>query len=105
MPNGHSGRFVITTTDLKQLVQAVSGDAVVGKLTTGSRLEATCAADMARLLEECSRDRIAVEEQDSAFYVIHVSNEPIIWLMVKSESPIFVELRSRHAQWTADHSG
>ena len=40
MPNGHSGSFVIKTTDLKQLVQAVSGDAVVGKSTTGSRLEA-----------------------------------------------------------------
>jgi len=105
MPNGHTGSFVIKATDLKQLVQAVSGDAMVGKLTTGSRLEAACAADIARLLEECSRDRIGVEEQDSAFYVIHISNEPIIWIVVKSESPIFMELRSRHERWVADHPG
>lgn len=40
-----------------------SPHAVVGSLTTGSKPQDACAADIARLLEEC---------------VIHISNEPEI---------------------------
>jgi hypothetical protein len=61
---------------------------------------------MVRLIEECPHDRLAVEEQDRAFYVIHFSNEPKIkWVMVGSTSPLFTELHSRHAQWMAEHPG
>jgi len=33
-------------------------------------------SEVSRLIEECPHDRIAVEEQDSMAYVIHISNEP-----------------------------
>jgi hypothetical protein len=106
MPNGRSGGFIIETAELKQLVQAVSDDAVVGKLTAGSQPQTARAVEIAQSLEECRQDRVAVEEQDGMLYVIHISNEPsIIWLFVTSESPIFVELRRRHARWMAEHPG
>jgi hypothetical protein len=106
MPNGRSGGFVIETADLKQLVTAVSDSAVVGQLTTGLQPRAASAAEIARCIEECPHDRVAVEEQDNTFYIIHFSNDPdIIWVSVNSKSPIFVELRLRHARWKAEHPG
>ena len=82
MPNGRSGGFVVETADFKRLVQAVSGDAIVGLLTAGPKPQAACAGDIARCLEECPHDRIGVEEQDNGFYIIHVSNEPtMIWVL------------------------
>ena len=95
MPNGRSGGFVIETADLKRLVEAVSGDALVGKAMVGlptarPKLTEACAAEVARFLEECPHDRIAVEEQDHASYIIHISKEPtIIWVLISSQSPIF----------------
>jgi hypothetical protein len=106
MPNGRSGGFVIETTDLKQLVTAVSDTAVVGQLTTGLRPRAASAAEIAQCIEDCPLDRMAVEEQDHTFYIIHFSNDPdIIWVSVNSESPIFAELRLRHARWMTEHPG
>ena len=106
MPNGRSGGFIIETADLKELVTAVSDTAVVGKLTTGLRLRTASAAEISRCIEECPLDRIAIEEQDNTFYIIHIRNEPdIIWVSVNSESPIFAQLRQRHTRWMAEHPG
>jgi hypothetical protein len=106
MPNGRSGGFVIETAGLKQLVTAVSDTEVVGQLTTGLRPRAASAAEVAQCIGECRQDRVAVEEQHNAFYIIHFSNDPdVVWLSVNSESPIFVELRRQHAQWMAEHPG
>jgi hypothetical protein len=107
MPNGRSGGFLIETADLKRLVQGVSAAAVVGKFTTGSKFEAVHAKEIVRLIEQCPHDRLAVEELDHAFYVIHFSNEPkeIAWLMVGSTLPLFEELGSRHVEWMAGHPG
>jgi hypothetical protein len=107
MPNGRSGGFVIETADLKQLVQAISGETVVGKLfTMVLKEQPACAEEVLRLIDECRKDRLAVEEQDHAFYVIHFSDERNIkWLLLNSTSPMFAELRSRHARWLDEHSG
>ena len=107
MPNGRSGGFVIKTADLKEMVKAVSDAAVVGQMVV-LRLpfRAANAAEVTRFVEECQHDRVAVEEQDHKGYVIHLSNEPkIIWLLVSSESPIFLEIRQRHGQWMTEHPG
>ena len=107
MPNGRSGGFVIKTADLKEMVKAVSDAAVVGQMVV-LRLpfRAANAAEVTRFVEECQHDRVAVEEQDHKGYVIHLSNEPkIIWLLVSSESLIFLEIRQRHAQWMNEHPG
>src|SRR5580765_4510366 len=117
MPNGRSGGFVIKTADLKEMVKAVSDTAVVGQMVVlraeaevheAVRLpfRAANAAEVTRFVEECQHDRVAVEEQDHKSYVIHLSNEPkIIWLLVSSESLIFLEIRQRHAQWMNEHPG
>ena len=102
MPNGRSGAFVIETADLKRLVTTGADTAVVG-LIDG---RPASAAEMARRIEECSRDLVAVEEQHEAFYIIHFRDDPIaVWVSVTSESPMFVELRSRHDRWMAEHPG
>jgi hypothetical protein len=106
MPNGRSGGFVIEKADLKQLVTAVLDSAVVGQLITGLVPRAASAAEISRCLEECSHERIAVEEQDKRSYIIHLRNQPdIMWVSVNSASPIFLELRQRHTQWMAEHPG
>lgn len=105
MPNGRSGGFVIETVDLRELVKAVSDTTVVGQAFVNSlppRLVSS--SEVSRLVEECPLDRVAVEEQDSTAYVIHLSNEPELkWLFVGSQSPIFPALRQRHSQWMTEH--
>jgi hypothetical protein len=105
MPNGRSGGFVIEKTDLKHLIKALPGATVVAKIIAHrSTLRPADALEIARLVEECPYDRIAVEEQDHKSYIIHLSNEPeLVWLMVASEAPIFLELRHRHEQWATEH--
>ena len=54
---------------------------------------------------EDRRVRLAVEEQDRAFYVIHFSSEPNdlgFSLFVVAD---ISELRSGHVQWVAEHPG
>lgn len=106
MPNGRSGGFVIESTDLKQVLQAVSDDLVVGQLASRFDRQAVKAAEVTRLIEECPHDRIDVEEHDRTFYIIQISDQPTLkWVAVFPESPIFDELRRRHAQWMVDHPG
>ena len=105
MPNGRSGGFMIETADLKELVKAVSDADVVGQMVLlRPPNRAANAAEVTRFVEECPHDRVAVEEQEHKFYIIHLSNEPkLIWLVVGSESPIYLEIQQRHAQWVAEH--
>ncbi len=107
MPNGRSGGFLIKTADLKELVKGVSNTAVVGQMVVlPLPIRAANASEVTRFVEECPHDRMAVEEQDHKGYVIHLSNEPKLkWLVVGSESPIFLEIRRRHAQWMTEHRG
>src|SRR5262245_36031095 len=105
MPNGRSGSFMIELAGLKQLVQAVSENTIVGKLLTASRpFGPVSALEIARCLEGCRQDRIAVEELDHAAYIIHINKNLInvMWLLVDAESPIFREVWRRHDQFSAD---
>lgn len=106
MPNGHSGGFVIEKADLKHLIQALPADTAVAKVTVrSSPLRTVTAAELARLVDECPHDRIEVEEQDHTFYVIHLRNKPeLVWIMVASETPLFLELRQRHGQRATGHA-
>jgi hypothetical protein len=107
MPNGRSGGFMIKTADFKKLVKTVPDTVVIGLMLLGRfPIRAADAAEVDRFVEECPHDCVAVEEQDHKGYVIHLSNEPkLIWLLVASDSPIFLEIRRRHAQWMTDHPG
>jgi len=105
MPNGRSGGFVIERTDLRNLVRTFPDETIVARIYPSigaSRPVGALEAD--RLVDECTSDRIAVEEQDHVAYVIHLRNEPeIIWLSVSAKDPNFLELRQRHRQWTTEH--
>jgi len=106
MPNGRSGGFVIELAELKQLVQSLASATAVGKIVRSSQLRPVNAGKVARIVEDCKVDRVAVEEQDHRFYVIRLPNEPeAIRLMVGSETPLFLELQQRHAQWMNEHPG
>lgn len=61
------------------------------------------AAEAIRLIKECPRERIAVEEQDHKCYVLHHSNEPILWIVVGRETLIFPELLKLHEEWMREH--
>jgi len=101
MPNGRSGGFVIEKEDLKQIVKALPDATVVGKIPAhSSALRPADALEIARLVDESQNDRIPVEEQDHKFYIIHLSNKrERILVMVGLDTPLFPELRQRHARW------
>jgi len=107
MPNGRSGGFPIETADLKRLISAASADAPIALVvddSSGPRTRETDAEEVLRLVEECPFDRVAVEEQDHAFYVIHLRNEPTpIWVVVPSKSPLLPDLKQRHDQWKVEN--
>lgn len=109
MPNGRSGGFWVETVELKELLKNTSDIEVVGKIVEGpsrTQIRAANAAEVTRLIEECSHDRVGVEEQDHKFYIIHFSEEPkIVWLTFGAESPMFPGIRQRHTQWVAEHRG
>ena len=105
MPNGRSGGFVIEKTALKQVIKTLPvGTVVATVIAHDSRLRPADAQEVARLVEECPSDRIAVEEQDHNFYIVHLSNQPeLLWLSVKSDTALFLELRQQHERWATDH--
>lgn len=107
MPNGRSGGFPIEAVDLVRLIGGFSPGEPIGKLlddSSSTKLRTADATEITRLVEKCALERLAVEEQDHTFYVIHISNEaPLVWVLVDSESPIFDELKQRHARWNVEH--
>jgi hypothetical protein len=108
MPNGRSGGFPIDAADLKRLVSEVADAASIGMLASagGSAspgLRPIGGAQVLRLVEECRHDRVAVEEQDHSSYIIHLSNEPPVWIFVQPDSPMFGGLKQRHGQWKIEH--
>jgi hypothetical protein len=106
MSNGRSGGFMITRVDLKELVKAIPDDTAVGQMRVEELpIRAASAAEAIRFVDECPHDGVAVEEQDHKFYILHLSNDPILWLLIDSKSPIFPEFQRRHAQWMLEHPG
>ena len=104
MPNGRSGGFIIEKADLKSLVKTYSDATVIATLLEQSKpLRHAHALETARLVDECLHDHIAVEEQDHTAYVIHLSNAPVVWLLVGPEAPLFPDLRQRHQRWATEH--
>ena len=101
--------FIIETADLRQLLDAVTGDAVVGELITGADARGARADEILARIEKWTRTRLAVEQQqDHASYLIHAGigiQRVITWIGFPPESPLFVELRRRHTEWTAEHPG
>jgi 7-keto-8-aminopelargonate synthetase-like enzyme len=93
MPYGRSGGFIISTTNLAELLKAVSATTAVGMIFNSSPSPVN-AVDVVRFLRDHSHDRVAVEEQDHAAYIIHIG-EVASWVFVRSDSPVFAELLQR----------
>jgi hypothetical protein len=59
---------------------------------------------LTELLDTFGREEVRVEEQDHAYYIIHLDMEsrlggnpnPEEWIVVRSDSPLFGLLRERH---------
>jgi len=106
MPNGRSGGFMMNATEWKVLAEVVPDQTKIGKIFDGGAVRSVTVADVIRFIEESSRERLAVEEQDHNSYIVHINNEPeILWIVVGPESPIFPELQRLHARWMAEHPG
>jgi hypothetical protein len=105
MPNGRSGGFVIDKADLEQLVKKLRDSIATTRVNDlPSTHDSIDVLELARFIEDCPNDRIAVEEQYHSSYIIHLSNEPEpIWFAVAPDTPIFVELRERHKRWAREH--
>src|SRR5438093_8250140 len=90
------------------VVQPAASDTLpIGKLAdgvSGPTLRPANATEVLRLLEESVHERLAVEEQDHSFFIIHISKEPtLLWVSVTSDSPIFAGLAQWQARWTVEH--
>ena len=109
MPNGHSGGFLIGRTDLEQLLHVLPKQSVLGRALAEpfprphSWVDVDAAAAIA-VLGNFVGTRIWVEEQDHAWYILHLDQEvakggepdTTKWIMVGPESPLFGPLRDRH---------
>jgi hypothetical protein len=79
---------------------------VVGQILTGpSRPRDANRAELTRS-SRSARMKSSPSKKDRRAYVIHLRNEPdILWVLVRSEEPIFTNLRQQHARWITEHPG
>ena len=100
MPNGRSGGFELDTADLKHLITSTLLSEVGALLADGPGRPKPCSsADVAAAVERCQQAHVYIEEQDGAFYVIHLNDDPILWVVIRSGAPLLAPLRERHTEW------
>jgi hypothetical protein len=106
MPNGRSGGFIIEKGTLTELLKTISETTVVGQILTGpSRPMNANRAELTRS-SRSARMKSSPSKKDRRAYVIRLRNEPdILWVLVRSEEPIFTNLRQQHARWITEHPG
>jgi hypothetical protein len=104
MPNGRSGGFLLDKAELKRLIATTAQTAVVGHVLGGSpRPTQSSGAELTALVEQCQLEHVAIEEQDGEDYIIRLSNDPILWIVVGSESPMLAALHECHSRWKTKH--
>jgi hypothetical protein len=108
MPNGRSGGFPIATVELKRLVRETADSESFGTLMSFTdpskpRNESVKATEILRLVSECTQESVAIEEQDQTSYIIHLSNDPVVWVLVGPNSPAFDGLKQYHDHWEREH--
>lgn len=90
MPNGRSGGFYISREKLEGLLLAMSPDTVIDK-SAGATVTV---AEALALLAKDGRGQVLIEEQEHAWYIIHLST----WIAVNESSPLHGGLRRGHSQ-------
>jgi hypothetical protein len=101
MPNGRSGGFLISRADLEQLLRDVPSDAEIGK-TLSSRVTT---AEFIRMLRKQRKNEIVIEEQDNAWYIVHLGVHLSAWITVDESSLVHSSFRKCHAQWVRARPG
>jgi hypothetical protein len=111
MPNGRSGGFLMLKPDLARLLDGLSPQSIVGCALTSpvhSRTHTWTdldAAAVTNVLSAFQGRKVWVEEQDHAYYILHLDRElqgltddpeASKWIVVRAESPLFGPLRERH---------
>ena len=122
MPNGHTGGFLISKSELTHVLSSLPNTSIVAESLgamgrtrrEGAPTEPTTVADLVRLVEQFEGENLYVEEHDFAFYQIYLDHtlqqfvlgraapgeapQPT-WeklMVVHSDSPLFDALRERH---------
>ena len=91
MPNGRTGGFLVGRGELETLLRALPPDTVIGK-TNGTSV--TAAQALISVAAD-PHEEILIEEQDHAWYLIHVSP----WISAGATTELFQHLRERQAEW------
>jgi hypothetical protein len=95
MPNGRSGGFRIPVAQIRKLLQGLPGESRVGNRGAKS----VTVAELAQRVDRHREEDLPVEEQDHKWYIVHFGAEPKGWIVIGEDSPLYVGLRSRHAEW------
>jgi hypothetical protein len=107
MPNGRSGSLFLNKTEFASWLSVRKSDEVIGRCPAlpGPDRQVVSVEMVVELLGTYPADRIVVEEQDRASYIVHLYHpftlsppDPERWILIKPESPLFQELRRQHKQ-------
>jgi hypothetical protein len=94
VPNGRSGGFAIKRKKLKNLLKEFDGSTVIGS-NFPTRTPVTADAAIKILKYTWTWRPIGIEEQDSKYYILHLSE----WFSVDASSPLYAALREYHINW------
>jgi hypothetical protein len=116
MPNGHSGGYELSKAEFRALLDTFSGDDPIahalcddpdtpGKIQRLTGLNITT-REVGALLDRHKSDRLFIEEQDGAWYIVHIDvpRQEVYedfrlhssWVVATEQSPLFAPLRALH---------
>jgi len=103
MPNGRSGQFVISKTELIEILAACQGDPMVRLFNDHTKpvaeppsLSAQAAAELVR---EHADEKLFVEEQYGDSFYIHFGSQYFVQLTVREGSPLIAPLKDAWRRW------
>ena len=75
MPNGRTGGFAVTRSDLEHLLKGIPSDVLVG-ISGGSRnARRVSVSEISGMLETHPVDKVGIEDQDhGSWFIIHLEN-------------------------------
>lgn len=105
MPNGRTGGFAVTRSELERLLKGVSSDALIGK-RFHPRTTPVSASELGGMLETHPVDPIGIEEQNcGSSFIIHLEIEfdkheehleRFVWVF--NDSPLYQHLQQLRLQ-------
>jgi hypothetical protein len=116
VPNGNSGGFQLATAEFRALLDTFSDDDAIGGAlrddpeapgrTVHPSKSGISKREVVALLDRHTSDNIYVEEQDGAFYIVHLDVPKAevyrdfrlhsAWVLINPDSPLYTSIRSRY---------